>query len=191
MNAGITDAFVVINGPEDGAEFPVVRAPLRIGQDIACEIPVRLDSDVRPVHALVTTVSDGYRVRQLDAAPVYVNGKRAGMFRSRIVRSGGIVQVGHTQLAVECVPDGLAARSHGIVSETDLGWLMEGFVRILGRSAMGTVRLLFGFLGKLRTNALLVAAILIALYFFVPSFRDRVAWAAWHATHYVRMLLGR
>ena len=75
--AGYPDCFVVINGPEDGTEHPVVRAPFHIGRDPSCAAGVSLDTGVRPFHALVTVVADGYRVRRNDGAPVFVDGKRA------------------------------------------------------------------------------------------------------------------
>ena len=170
MRAGFPDCFVVVNGPEDGTEFPVVRAPFHIGSDVSCAVNVRLDPEVRGVHAQVTVVSDGYRIRRTDEAPVYVDGKRAGIFRSRIVRAGGMVQVGHTLLAVECQPDGLAGRSRGIITESDLAFAVRqggrGFLHVL-RDLLGGLRKLFG---HILGNWIAIAVLIGLLYVLWPRF---------------------
>ena len=173
--SGEPDAFVVVNGPEDGAEFPVVRAPFHIGFDPSCAVNIRLDTAVRGFGALVTAVSDGYRIRRTDRSPVYVNGKRAGAFRSRIVRSGGSIQIGHTLLCLECSADGLARRSHGIVSESDFGWAVQ---RVLVGIFRAGVRLFGGVLrivGRILTSWLAMAAIVFLLYEFWPAFHGIVS----------------
>lgn len=176
---GQPDTFVVVNGPEDGAEFPVMRAPFYIGQDPSCAINIRLDTGVREYNALVTAVSEGYRVRRMDRSPVYVDGRRAGLFRSRIVRSGGSVQVGNTLLFLECSPDGLARRSHGIVSESDFGWAIQqglvGVVRGTGRLINGALRIF----GRLLTSWMALFAMAILLYFFWPWFHYTVNRLVW------------
>lgn len=171
---GYPDCLTVVNGPEDGTEFPIVRAPFYVGKDPASAVNLRLDSDVRPFHALVTVVSDGYRVRRGDTAPVYVNGKRAGMYRSRILRSGGLLQVGHTLLVLECAPDGLAGRSHGMVHESDFAWFVHLAWRKLYRLGRAVVRLLFAFLGRLITSPMVIVAALVLLYLFYAPLHDRV-----------------
>jgi hypothetical protein len=168
--AGYPDCLIVVNGPEDGAEFPVVRAPFHIGRDSACGANLRLDIAVRPFHALVSVVSDGYRVRRTERAPVYVDGKRAGMIRSRLLRSGGTLQVGDTQLVLECAPDGLASRSHGLVHESDLAW----FLRFAGRKALriftALLSLVMAIGGRILGSRMAIIAILVLMYFFVPPF---------------------
>ena len=67
----------------------------------------------------------GRGTRRAGPGPVYVDGKRAGALLSRVVRSGGTVRVGDTLLCVECVPHGLAGRSHGMVAESDLAWAIR------------------------------------------------------------------
>ena len=168
------DCFVVINGPEDGTEFPIVRAPFYVGCDASCAVNVRLDDGVRHFHALVSVVSDGYRIRRNDEAPVYVNGKRAGMLRSRIVRSGGRIQVGNTLLSVECAPDGLASRSHGIDTQGDLGWVATQIARGVFRLGAGLVRLVTRVFGRLLGSWVGVGALFILLYATWPSFRYHV-----------------
>jgi hypothetical protein len=165
------DCFVVVNGPEDGTEFPVLRAPFHIGRDYACAVNLRLDGAVRSMHAEVSVVSDGYRVRRADVAPVYVNGRRAGMLRSRIVRHGGQVQVGETLLTVECSPDGLANRSHGIISESDLGWALHQATHNLWLVNRGAVHLIVRLFGKLFGSWLAFLFVLGLLYWFWPFFR--------------------
>ncbi len=169
-----TDCFIVVNGPEDGTEFPVVRTPLFIGKDPACAIHLRLDPKVRDRHAQATVVADGYRVRRWDTAPVYVQGKRAGAFRSRVVRAGGTVQVGNTLLLLECAPDGLARRSHGVAAMGDLQWAVrqagKGILKTAGH-AIWWLRRMFG---RLFASWLAIAVILFILMAFWPQFRHGV-----------------
>lgn len=169
--AGQADCITIVNGPEDGTEFPIVRAPFYIGESSVCAVQIRLDNHACARHALVTVVGDGYRVRRVDRQPVYVNGKPAGLFRSRIVRHGGTVQVGHTLLCVECSTDGLASRSRGIVSESDLGWAAQQGVKWLWESLRSGVNLLLTLLGRIVTSWLAVLSILLLLYIFWPWFR--------------------
>lgn len=171
---GYPDCLTVVNGPEDGTEFPIVRAPFYVGKDPASAVNIRLDSDVRPFHALVTVVSEGYRVRRGDSAPVYVNGKRAGMYRSRILRSGGLMQVGHTLLVLECAPDGLASRSHGMVHESDFAWFVHLAWCKAYRLVSALVRLMCAFFGRLVTSPMVVVAALVLLYLFYPPLHNRV-----------------
>jgi len=174
IRAEFPDCFVVVNGPEDGTEFPVVRAPFHVGSDPSCAVNVRLDPDVRAVHARVTVVPDGYRIRRTDEAPVYVDGKRAGIFRSRVVRSGGMVQVGHTVVAVECQPDGLASRSRGIISESDLAFALRQAARGLVHASRGLLRSLHKLFGRLLGNWIAVAALVGLLYLLWPRFHYAV-----------------
>ncbi len=172
--AGQADSFVIINGPEDGTEFPIVRAPFHVGSDIGCAVQVRLDRDVEEYHALVTVVSDGYRVRKINRQAVYINGRRVGTLKSRIVRNGGVLQIGHTLIAVDCSPDGLARRSRGIVSESDFGWAAQAGAT----HAWKLVRRLTGFALELvvrfLTSWVAVVSLLILLFLFWPAFHNWV-----------------
>lgn len=182
---GQADSFVIINGPEDGTEFPVVRAPFHIGSDSTCPVQIRLDMNVEELHALVTVVSDGYRVRRTSRSPVFVNGKRTGSLLSRIVRNGGTVQIGNTLLAVDCSPDGLARRSRGIVYESDLGWAIQAGARNTVRFARG-IALWFLDLGRrILASKLAIVSILFLLLIFWPSFRIWVFQWLWYAYHTV------
>lgn len=167
--AGTTDTLTVVNGPEDGTEFPLSRAPFMIGRGAACAVNLRLDGSVEQVHARATSASDGYRVRGTTSAPVFVDGKRAGIVRSRILREGGYLKVGHTELVLECSGDGLASRSGGLVSESDVAWALRkgigGLARLLAKVSVRVPILVF------RRWKLILLAALILLYLFVPSFR--------------------
>jgi hypothetical protein len=182
--AGQPDAFVVTNGPEDGAEYTVVRAPFHVGSDEACNVLLRLDKSVAPRHALVTVVSQGYRVRSLGSAPVRVDGKRATMLRSRIVRNGGLVNIGHTQLVLDCAPDGLAHRSKGIVSESDFGWFAQQAARFVARGLKQATAFAMSLLGRIASSWIGIAGIVFLLYILVPqvrNFADGIfAWIAYH-----------
>ena len=92
------DCLEVINGPEDGARFPIFRLPFLIGNAQRCDIILRLDDDIKPTHAKLSKAFGGYCVRRCGRAPVYVDGKKSGWLRTRIVRQGGIIQVGNTLL---------------------------------------------------------------------------------------------
>ncbi len=185
----LTDVLVVANGPEDGAEFPILRAPFHIGRSHSCEVPIRLDSTVGEVHVLVTAVPDGYRVRRLEAAPVWVDGKRVGMFRSRIARSGSILRVGHTGLVFECAPEGLAARSRGIASDSDLGWFLSQAARVGGKGLLNVARMFLALCGRVFGSSLAIVAIAVLLYFFVPPIHNWVNWSVEYLIYHLRSLI--
>ena len=185
---GYPDCLTVLNGPEDGTEFPIVRAPFNIGRDPACSVNVRLDVDVRPFHVLVSVVSDGYRLRRLEGGPVYVNGKRTGLVRSRLLRSGGVVQVGSTMLTLECAPDGLARRSRGLVFESDLAWLLRAVWKRVWRLTRGVFRLVATIVGRVLGSPLGITAALVLAYLFVPPFQRAVNGVAYMA--YQKLILG-
>ncbi|MDQ1256015.1 MAG: hypothetical protein QG656_610 [Candidatus Hydrogenedentes bacterium] len=169
-----SDCFTIVNGPEDGTEFPVVRAPFYIGQDPACTVNPRLDSAVRKKHAEVTCVSDGYRIRRADTAPIYVNGKRVGTFRSRILRHGGLIRVGNTVLCLECAEDGLASRSHGIAAVSDAAWAIKQIVSWLFGLVWSILHGLRRVFGRLLGNWMAMVAIVIVVMIFWPQFRHTV-----------------
>lgn len=174
--AGQADCFVVVNGPEDGTEFPVVRAPFHIGHDRGCTVNVRLDKGVDNFHALVTVVSDGYRIRRTGGRPVFVNGRPAGPLKSEIVRDGGMVQVGQTLLILDCSPDGLARRSRGIVSESDFGWAFQRVLAGLWRGVARFAGLTGDLVRQIITSWWAMAGIAVVLYIVWPQFRWWVQW---------------
>ncbi|MCC6795672.1 MAG: hypothetical protein IT366_11195 [Candidatus Hydrogenedentes bacterium] len=174
--AGQADCFVVVNGPEDGAEFPIVRAPFHIGHDGGCAVTLRLDKGIEDFHALVSVVSDGYRIRKARDKAIYVDGYPAGTLRSRIVRDGGMVQIGQTLLILDCSPDGLARRAHGISTDSDIVWAAsEGFAHI-AKLVKGTARFVFNIVRRIVTSWTAMVAIAFLLYVFYVPFRWRVQW---------------
>ncbi|MCP4644935.1 MAG: hypothetical protein GY851_31125 [bacterium] len=183
--SGQPDCFHVVNGPEDGTRLPVMRAPIHIGSNSRCAARISLDNAVRPFHAQVTAVSDGYRIRKKDTGPVYVDGKRAGLFRSRIVRSGGVVKVGDTLLCLECAPDGLARRSRGIVSETDVGWAVQQVVRGVAGAIRGVAGFVMRVFGRILTSWLAILAIVFLAFYFSDWLRG---WA-YYGFSWVRYML--
>lgn len=168
---GLHDTLEVVNGPEDGAAFSITRAPCDIGSDSACAVNLNLDRAVQPLHARLSVVADGYRIRRLQGETTRVNGRRTGRLFSRIVRHGGLVQVGDTLLCLQCAPDGLASRSHGMPTDSDAAWLLRGAFRKL----FLVVRVLWRSLRALLSNALswiiTILVILALLSFFMPGLR--------------------
>lgn len=122
------DRFEIINGPEDGTQFPVIRTPLDLGSDGRCPVNIQFDGKVEPLHARISVVEGGYRVRRCGGGTVQVDGKRVGRIRSRIIRHGGILTAGGTELCLQLAGHGLASRSYGINLESDSGWLVRTLV---------------------------------------------------------------
>lgn len=178
---GQPDAFEVVNGPEDGAAFPLVRAPLHIGSDPLNAVHISLDDAVVANHALVTAVSDGYRVRRTGRAPVSVDGRSAGYVRSRVVRDRGVVRVGNTELMLETAPDGLARRSRGAVSQSDFAFAVQQAGHFAVSAVRGAANLAAYALGQLLSHWWLVLAVLVGLYFLWPAFR-------WEARRYLNAI---
>jgi hypothetical protein len=187
--AGQPDAFVVTNGPEDGAEHTIVRAPCHAGSDETCNVLLRLDKSVARHHALITVVSQGYRVRRLGSASVRVDGKRAGMLRSRIVRNGGTISIGHTHLALDCAPDGLAHRSQGIVAESDFGWVAQQAGRYAVHGIRRAIRFAISLFGRIVSSWLAIFAVLFLIYTLVPPVRyfvnDIFAWIGYQLRYLI------
>jgi hypothetical protein len=177
------DCFIVVNGPEDGTEFPIVRAPFHIGCDPSCAVNIRLDDSVGELHALVTAVSDGYRVRRNDVGAVYVDGKRAGFFRSKIARAGSKIKVGQTLLCVECSPSGLASRSHGVVTQSDAAWALAQSARLTMLLLFGGLRFVTRVFGRILGSWLAIASLGFLLYLSWPTFHNYVNWG-FYAIYY-------
>jgi len=178
-SAGQADGLVVVNGPEDGTEFPIVRAPFHIGHDSGCTVTLRLDKGIEDLHALVTVVADGYRIRKVRDRPIFVDGRPAGTMKSRVVRNGGMIQIGQTLLMVDCSPDGLARRSRGIVSESDLGWAIAGGAKRAWRFVSNLVSTGIHLARRIVTSWTAMAAIFIVLYIVWRPFRLWLQYAFW------------
>lgn len=167
--AGYPDAFIVINGPQDGTEFPVMENTVKIGQGNACAINIALDRNVSPFHGIATAVGNGYRIRSTSGGTILVDGKRAGRLKSRVLQSGGILRVGYTDLQLECSLDGIARRSQGIKIPSDFVWAVKetgrGLMTVLG-TLVGLVMKIPGF--GLR-HKMLSLVVLILMIRFVPG----------------------
>lgn len=187
VREGEPDRFEVVNGPEDGTEFPITRTPLDIGSDPGCGVFLRVDPEIRRIHARVTVVAEGYRIRRLGPGTVLVNGRKAGLVRSRIVRNGGVVRVGSTELYFAAAPEGLAGRSYGLPQESDFGWML----RLLSRGGMrvipGILRFVQESFGGTLKLLIPLAALLFLLDYFWPGILAEAkdyAWRAWYTARY-------
>lgn len=163
------DRFEVVNGPEDGTEFQITRTPFDIGTDAGCGIALRLDQEIRRFHARVTVVAEGYRVRRMGNGPVWVDGRRAGFVRSRIVRNGGVVRIGGTDLLFASAPEGLASRSYGMPHESDIGWALRFVFRAGARLVRGLYRYVQEMFGSSLKWVLALVALLVAVEYFWPG----------------------
>jgi hypothetical protein len=146
--ADVYDTLTVIDGPEDGTAFPIARARFHIGRDAAHVVAVRLDDSVTDNHAFAQATSEGYRIRAVASGDVTVNGAPAGIVRSRMLRQGDILKIGHTSLVLECAPEGLAQRSKGLALESDFVWMLRRGARGIAcgaERAKGLGRALGGF----------------------------------------------
>jgi len=177
------DYFEIINGPEDGTAFPVSRSPAKLGREASCILQPRFDQEIELVHARVSAVSGGYRIRAAGPSPLWVDGKRVGFIRSRIVRDGGIVRVGQTEFIMRTAPEGLASRSIGMPSESDLGWVLRLTGRNVYRLIRAIIRLLLGFgtgLKLLMTVAILLGIASIFHPGVLPWIRNGFAWIRYY-----------
>ena len=187
---GTPDSLTVINGPEDGTEFPITQREFLIGRDSSCMVNPRLDTAIEGVHGRGSAVADGYSIRNSGGTPIYVNGRRAGVIRSRIARAGDVLRIGHTDLILECSADGVASRSRGIALESDAAWALRHaasysvrFLRLMARVTMRS-------LSKLYRNKFLILMIAGLLYWFVPEFRHWVIEMWWSVRGALGSLFG-
>lgn len=166
-----TDAFIVVNGPEDGAVFPITSARFTFGRSAECLVSPRLDISIAPQHARATAVADGYLIRAAGPDPVYVDGRRAGLVISRTVQHGGSVQLGATLLVCRCAPEGLARRSRGIRPASDLAWALGAALRGVLATTASLARALRRFLRYRAGGLVMPISIILALYLFYPPAR--------------------
>ncbi len=177
MSPEFSDRFEIVNGPEDGIDFPITRTPIDVGADPACGIFLSIDKAVRPVHARISVVSGGYRVRSISGAPVLVDGKRSGVVLARIVRSGGMVRIGDTTLCLLCEPDGLADRSLGVPLESNLAWLIRLLLRGGWQACIWPARLLLASRGVGRRWVLPLLALFAIAALLRPDLASgAIAW---------------
>lgn len=169
MSDEYTDAFEIVNGPEDGVAFPLIRSPFNIGASADCAVYLNFDKKVFPEHARVNVVSNGYRIRSISGTPVYINEKRSGMVWARIARDGDIVRVGETSLCVVCAPDGLAKRSIGMPTDSNLVWLLRSLFSTFFKAGRLLYRLFFKMLTRFNRGALAVVVAVLILAWFQPQ----------------------
>jgi hypothetical protein len=169
------DMLIVLNGPEDGAEFALSERTTRVGVGPECRVRPAFDPSIRLLHAQLSVVSDGYRVRrQPQAPPVIVDGRPAGVVRSRIMHDGGVLQVGDTLLYLHCAPDGLARRSQGVVVETDTAWAIRRTFRVLYRALRQAAYAVRPMLGPRKLALLAATGLAIGVYLWSPEVNQTV-----------------
>lgn len=171
MNAVAShDTLTIVNGPEDGTEFPLTQRSFMLGSDSECAVNVRLDGNVLPLHGRLVAVADGYRVRSTHGGRILANGRRIGLVRSQIVRHGDIVRVGDTDLALTCCPGGLAQRSRGTRIESDLFWATREVVRNAMAIGLRAINIVRGTLGFMWAHPVWTAAgVLTIAYWRAPA----------------------
>ncbi|PCJ56053.1 MAG: hypothetical protein COA73_12955 [Candidatus Hydrogenedentota bacterium] len=171
--AGMPDALIAVNGPQDGTEFALTGRLVHMGRDAACAVNLALDNAILGVHAELSPAAGGYRVRSLCGKPVYIDGKRAGKVKSRIAKSGSLMRIGHTELILECAADGPASRSLGITLENDFIWALRNIARSTVTGIATITRALTRRpLNTIRRHPVLTATIAIALAVrFIPFVR--------------------
>jgi hypothetical protein len=201
MLSALNDTLIIINGPEDGTEFPLTRSPLQIGMDSSCVGNIRLDASVQPVHARVSAVSNGYRIRAI-AGKTWVNGKRVGAVRSRILRKGDLLRVGQTSMCLECAPGGLASRSQGIQTESDYVWALRQGVSGLWALLRGSASTV-GRIGDMRGAGNVVVRRLVrwimmlvilyvayrVLYQVCPPVRNLLDWGVYYIRYFLYSII--
>lgn len=191
MSAEYTDAFEIVNGPEDGVAFPIIRSPFNIGASGDCAVYLNFDKKVFPEHARVNVVSNGYRIRSTSGTPVYINEKRSGMVWARIARSGDIVRVGETSLCVVCAPDGLAKRSIGMPTDSNLVWLLRSLFGVLFKAGRLFYRLFFRMLTRFNRFALAVVVAVLILAWLQPQLlRSVIYFVGGWASHFWSRITG-
>jgi hypothetical protein len=193
MNENATDYFEVVDGPEDGVEYPITRTPVDIGSNPDCGIFMNFDRAVSPHHARVTVVSGGYRVRSMARPSVMVDGKHSGKIFARIVRNGGVIRVGATSFCLRCAPDGLASRSIGIPLESNWVWLLRSLGSKTWRLLDYPLRLLLSVPRKILGMAVPLILLLAAVQYFRPGLiqysllwiRSMIQWGIWKINQFL------
>lgn len=184
------DRLEIVNGPEDGIAFSLTGAAADIGCDPACAVVIRFDRGVAPRHARAMVAADGYRIRRRAGGLVHVNGRRAGVIRSRKLRHGDMLRVGSTYLCLQCAPEGLARRSRGRVLDSDALWA----ARVAGGKLRLAVRVLYrvarGMLGRMAGLLLTGSALLMLALWLRPGWVQWLRYWAEQALAQLRGLLG-
>jgi hypothetical protein len=169
--AGLYDEFEIINGPEDGSLFPLVRVPAYLGAGADCAVQIATDPAVLPRHVCITAASSGFRLRLVEGGGVMVNGRRAGRLFSRIAREGDVVRVGNTYLVLRTSPEGLARRSMGLAPDSDFLFALGKVGRMVRLLLRGVFRSVRGVFRNVISMIITVLVIAVLLSFFVPGLR--------------------
>ena len=174
--AGLYDEFEIINGPEDGSSFPLVRVPAYLGASAECAVQVATDPAILPKHVCITAASSGFRLRLVEGDGVLVNGRRAGRVFSRIAREGDVIRVGNTYLVLRTSPEGLARRSLGIAPDSDFLFMLGKLgrvVRLLLRMLFRTAR---GVFSNVLSMVITLLVIAVLLSFFIPGLKTWIGY---------------
>jgi hypothetical protein len=166
-----SDVLEIVNGPEDGSEFPLVRSPVDLGNAPSCLVQPRMDRSVSGVLARATVVAEGYRIRRMGGGHLLVDGKRVGRIRSRILRNGGLLVLGDTEFVLITAVGGLASRSHGMPQESDAAWalrLLVGRLTLLLRRMGGIV---VGLLPSVSGGFIAFVALVCVALLLLPGLR--------------------
>ena len=201
MLSALNDTLIIINGPEDGTEFPLTRSPFQVGMDQSCAVNIKLDASVEPVHARISAVSNGYRIRAI-AGKTWVNGKRVGTVRSQLLRKGDLLRVGQTTMCLECASGGLASRSQGIRTESDYVWALRqgasGLWALLRGSAATVGRISDGRgAGSVLVRRLVRWIIMLVIFYIAyrvvyqmfPPVRNILDWGVYYLKYFVYSVL--
>jgi hypothetical protein len=172
------DKLTVSKGPEDGMSFTITSTPVLIGRDPACLVNLQFDVTLQPEHARISLGRGGYRVRRVTAAPVYVDGARAGHIRSRRLDNGKVLRVGYTDLVLSCAEGGHAATGAPSWNESDAAWAFRaifGSLRRLAGAAFIALKYVLRFMREHWVWSLVLLAVLA--YVAIAPLRDFVnAW---------------
>jgi len=72
----------MLAGPARGKEYLIYRSPMRIGSGSKADLPLRGQSEIEPIHALIRRVGENYEIEdQHSNTGLYVNGERVGRKR--------------------------------------------------------------------------------------------------------------
>lgn len=186
-----SDQLELINGPEDGVSFPLVRTPVDAGRGEACAVQVRFDPAVCDRAVRITAVSEGYRIRRIDRGRAWANGKRIGRLHSRILRHGETLRLGNSDFHLSLAPEGLAQRSHGLAMESDLVWALRRLARRSARGLGWTWRMVRGAPGPLLWPLLFLFLLGLAAAWLMPGLLTWLWFKLWYWLVWLRYLIWR
>lgn len=166
-----SDVLEIVNGPEDGSEFPIVRSPVDLGNAPSCMVQARMDRSISGVLARATVVAEGYRIRRIGSGTLLVDGRRVGRIRSRILRNGGVLTAGDTEFMLITTTGGLASRSHGMPLENDAAWALRLLLHRAALLIRRTGGLIMGLLPSVSGGFIALVAMVCAALLLLPGLR--------------------